>query len=1252
MRKLKYILIFLIGLIVLVVMLIAVAVVMLDNEDYKKIITMAVRHYTDYEVSFEGDFEFDLSIEPTLDTSNIQVRSSPGALSSPISNIGRLKIKIALQQLFTGFLWFKELMVEDVRISMIIGEEKGRQKKEERRDVFIPILENVILRNIILDLSDIDKGHLFDTRLHQFTIDRDLDSGLGTVRGDGKADDYDFDFKGQIGSLTNALDAEPYPIALNLKSQGLAFQVNGKIDDVIEGEGFDLYLKTEAEAKDLSNVMELFQLDFPGLGHLKLEVHISGDVEALKASDIDITISDQQQTFFSATGSIRDLLNRKGVDLEISCTTENNDLIKILLPEIMMDFNKLEIDGVFLDHQGEYMLDNIVAHSTNDQGLAMEAGGLLNFGTLTSDLPLKSIDLQLRLDSQTTEAAKRFLVDILPEMGAVKATGRLAGPVEEMSLEDLSIHIGESQPLQLKSNGRIARIPIDDSSISGLDLTLTLQAEKSRVLTSTFDLPFPELGLVSATSQILYSDDQLQFKTINLNTTHAQGLKVGLSGDVNLDFNEPPQSPDDIQMEIRITAPNLGAAEPILGTRVLSTFGPVTGEARIMSDTKTLSLEDLSVIVGQSDQTIMEWQGRIGKSGLSGDQSASDIEIRASIKANETADFAALAGITLPKIGPLDGAWRLIDCKGNYCIDDLNVTIGQKDKFHMSVDGGIDSILRKDSISLDGIDFNIVAESSDISLIPVMSDLGLSNLGAFYVKARMTHKENHLDLKTFFLRTGLQEKPTVTMQGEVLGIEAPEKANMNITFETTTKPWIETYTEQSVTEDRRIHGSLRLTGLADNWRIHKLTLTAEEPDNFSLKTTGAVMKLKDAFKTDLKLTVNSKEPSFILSTFGISLPSSSPMSIDGEFKAKGAKSNFDGELRFGKTRFKTTVGSEIIRDQIPTIHIQTATDALYLPDFERPSKEEKGKRLFRRFFEPFRFDKKSESKTECLPKGPLDIDMFKGFNMSLSIYAEKLIGKNVQLDNLKIDMSLDDGLLVVRPSGMRHEEGEISLEAVLDTRKEKPDIMVKASAEDVDLDALLHYMDRPVVLGGFLNLVTDIRGSGNSLYEMAASLNGNIGFSVENGKIKRDIELLSADAFDTLTSLPKMDKYRDLNCLTLRFIFEDGLGKSQIMFLDTPNVRSRGLGTIDFKSDTLDFVIQPKPKKGLSGLNSAIRIQGPICDPKIRALPFKEAARLYGEILAPYVFLPARGLGYLWYLLKGDKEETPCLNLDAMPAEK
>ena len=114
--------------------------------------------------------------------------------------------------------------------------------------------------------------------------------------------------------------------------------------------------------------------------------------------------------------------------------------------------------------------------------------------------------------------------------------------------------------------------------------------------------------------------------------------------------------------------------------------------------------------------------------------------------------------------------------------------------------------------------------------------------------------------------------------------------------------------------------------------------------------------------------------------------------------------------------------------------------------------------------------------------------------------------------------------------------------------------------------------------------------------------------------------------------------------MALRFIFEEGIGKSEIIFIDTPNVRARGVGSVNLKSETMDLVIQPKPKKGLPGLSSAVQIQGPMADPQVRKLPLREAARLYGEIFMPYVFLPARGLGYLWYLMKNDKDEqSPCL---------
>jgi hypothetical protein len=171
-----------------------------------------------------------------------------------------------------------------------------------------------------------------------------------------------------------------------------------------------------------------------------------------------------------------------------------------------------------------------------------------------------------------------------------------------------------------------------------------------------------------------------------------------------------------------------------------------------------------------------------------------------------------------------------------------------------------------------------------------------------------------------------------------------------------------------------------------------------------------------------------------------------------------------------------------------------------------------------------------------------------------------------------------------------------------------------------------------------------LRGAGNSFHEIASSLEGELGVAIENGRIKRDIEMITADAFDVITDLPKIEDYQELNCLVLKFTFADGVGKSKMIFYDTPNVRTRGSGSVDLVSETLDIVLQPQPKKGIPELSSAIYIHGSLVNPSITKIPFKEAARLAGEILLPYVFLPARALGYLWYLLMDDKDEkSPCL---------
>ena len=114
--------------------------------------------------------------------------------------------------------------------------------------------------------------------------------------------------------------------------------------------------------------------------------------------------------------------------------------------------------------------------------------------------------------------------------------------------------------------------------------------------------------------------------------------------------------------------------------------------------------------------------------------------------------------------------------------------------------------------------------------------------------------------------------------------------------------------------------------------------------------------------------------------------------------------------------------------------------------------------------------------------------------------------------------------------------------------------------------------------------------------------------------------------------------------MAVRYIFEEGIGKSEIIYIDIPDMYARGGAHIDLHTETMKMVLQPKPKKGLPGMTSAVTIKGPIADPQVRKLPFREAAKLFGEIFMPVVFLPARALGYLWYLIRKDEEEeSPCL---------
>ena len=111
MRKIKIIFLSFAGLVVLLIALIGIAVVILDDEDYQKIVTAAVEQYTGYRIIIAGDFDLNLSTEPSLSASNIRFETYTDGSQPPITHIGHVYIKLAAQQLLTGKIWIRQMIV-------------------------------------------------------------------------------------------------------------------------------------------------------------------------------------------------------------------------------------------------------------------------------------------------------------------------------------------------------------------------------------------------------------------------------------------------------------------------------------------------------------------------------------------------------------------------------------------------------------------------------------------------------------------------------------------------------------------------------------------------------------------------------------------------------------------------------------------------------------------------------------------------------------------------------------------------------------------------------------------------------------------------------------------------------------------------------------------------------------------------------------------------------------------------------------
>jgi heat shock protein HslJ len=351
-----------------------------------------------------------------------------------------------------------------------------------------------------------------------------------------------------------------------------------------------------------------------------------------------------------------------------------------------------------------------------------------------------------------------------------------------------------------------------------------------------------------------------------------------------------------------------------------------------------------------------------------------------------------------------------------------------------------------------------------------------------------------------------------------------------------------------------------------------------------------------------------------------------------------------GKAQFGNTHFMTNLDL-IEADERRRIVASISAPKIYLDDFgiypEGPETEHPVQKTG------------TARGNNIFSDEPLDFPALKDLDLSLRLDIEEITGRGFTFNDLDFNLSLKDGLMRIGPLRAIHGDGFLAMESTLDVRGPNPEMKLTVTARDINTAALFEYSSQlPLMRGGQLALAVDLRSTGSSPREIASALSGEMGLTVERGQIKGIADLIGADAIDFLMSVRQMDAYQDLNCLALVFNFDDGTGTSQVMYVNTPRVRSRGSGTVDLREETINLVIQSNPQRRIGG-SSAVTISGPLDSPTFRTVPVVEAARLSAEIFAPHIFLPVRALEYTWSLMRNERdEEIACPRLESQVLTK
>lgn len=237
-----------------------------------------------------------------------------------------------------------------------------------------------------------------------------------------------------------------------------------------------------------------------------------------------------------------------------------------------------------------------------------------------------------------------------------------------------------------------------------------------------------------------------------------------------------------------------------------------------------------------------------------------------------------------------------------------------------------------------------------------------------------------------------------------------------------------------------------------------------------------------------------------------------------------------------------------------------------------------------------------------LPDATLQVDRVRAMDAKVTYRADTVNAPNLPLRKVSLDMTLDKGVLTMDPIAFTFSRGDLTGKVRLDARPAVPKTDIDVRLLNARLEDFIPFKaDGKPAIEGAVMARAKLTGTGNSVHRAASSADGSVTLVAPRGQIRQAFaELLGVNASKGLILLlSKSNKETPVRCAIADFDVKNGVMTTNTLVADTGVVLAKGRGTVDLRTERMDFRIEGDSKKPrLVRLFVPITIKGPIMAPK------------------------------------------------------